>query len=149
MLLGEFYHTLDNKNRVSVPASMRGELGNNFMVVRSLRGKCLRVFSGAAWEEYIEPLKHKERKVSEPTLWYLYHDAMQVTPDTLGRIRISKELLAFIGMNPDETCADRNAEMVVVGCGDYSEIWSKEQYENHVQEMDMSAIVRALEESGL
>lgn len=149
MLFGEFYHTLDNKNRVSVPASMRVELGNNFMVVPSLREKCLRVFSQAAWADYIEPIKHKERKIAEQALWYLYHDAMQATPDTLGRIRISKELLSFIGMNPDENCAGRNVELVVVGCGDYGEIWAKEHYENHIQSMDMSAIVRALEESGL
>ena len=97
----------------------------------------------------MEPLKHKDRKISEPTLWYLYHAAMQTTPDSLGRIRISKELLSFIGVNPDETCADRNVELVVVGCGDYSEIWAKENYEAHVSGMDMEAIVRALEESGL
>ena len=149
MLLGEFNHTLDNKNLVSVPASMRAELGADFMVVRSLRGQCLRVFSKPAWDAYVEPLKHKDRKISEPTLWYLYHDAMQTTPDSLGRIRISKELLSFIGVNPDETCADRNVELVVVGCGDYSEIWAKENYEAHVSGMDMEAIVRALEESGL
>lgn len=149
MLFGEYYHTLDNKNRVSVPASMRLELGNGFMVVRSFREKCLRVFSQAAWVEYIEPIKRKERKVAEQALWYLYHDAMQATPDTLGRIRISRELLSFIGMNPDESCTNRDVELVIVGCGDYSEIWAKEEYESHIQSMDMNAIVHALEESGL
>jgi len=149
MLLGEFYHTLDNKNRVSVPASMRNELGADFMVARSLRGKCLRAFSKPAWDAYVEPLKNKDRKISEPTRWFLYHDAMQTTPDSLGRIRISKELLKFIGINADETCTDRDAELVIVGCGDYSEIWKKDEYEAHVNGMDMEAIVRALEESGL
>lgn len=149
MLLGEFNHTLDNKNRVSVPASMRAELGADFMVARSLRGKCLRAFSKSAWDAYVEPLKKKDRKISEPTLWFLYHDAMQCTPDTLGRIRINKELLKFIGIDAEETNADRDADMVIVGCGDYCEIWKKEEYDAHVNSMDMDAIVRALEESGL
>lgn len=147
MLLGENWHTLDNKNRVSVPASMRGDLGNDFMVVRSLREKCLRLFSQDAWKKYIEPLEHKERKVAEPILWYFYHDAMQSTPDSLGRIRISKELLSFIGMNPDET-GNRATEMVIVGCGNYAEIWSSEMYTKYAAEKEKEVQDHALEESG-
>ena len=75
MLSGEFHHSIDAKNRVSVPAKLREELGAEFMVVRSLRGECLRFFSIPAWKEYIEPLKKLPRAVSEQTFWFLYHDA--------------------------------------------------------------------------
>ena len=146
MLSGEFHHSIDAKNRVSVPAKLREELGTEFMVVRSLRGECLRFFSLPAWKEYIEPLKKLPRNVSEKTFWFLYHDAAQVSPDSLGRVLLTKGLLDFAKIEPD---AEGNRNVVIVGCGDFGEIWSEELYNKHVSEMDIDAIRRALEESGL
>ena len=38
---------------------------------------------------------------------------------------------------------------MVVGCGDYAEIWSEENYEKMKNETDMAEILRQLEELGL
>ena len=146
MLFGEFHHSIDAKNRVSVPAKLRDELGAEFMVSRSLRGDCLRFFSLPAWEEYLRPLKDLPRALSEKTFWLLYHDAAKVSPDSLGRVLLSKGLLDFAKIEPDAK-GERN--VVIVGCGDFGEIWSEELYNKHVQEMDIDEIRRALEESGL
>ncbi len=147
MLSGEYKHSLDAKNRVSIPAGMREELGENFVIVRSLRGACLRFYSASAWKEYIEPLKKLQRSLAEQTFWFLYHDAMETTPDSLGRVRISRELLSFAGVNGEECSDPRN--LVIVGCGDYGEIWSEENYAEHLKSIDIDEIRRALEESGL
>ena len=40
-------------------------------------------------------------------------------------------------------------DVVIVGCGDFGEIWSEENYAAHLQSMDLDEIRRALEESGL
>ena len=146
MLSGEFHHSIDAKNRVSVPSKLREELGAEFMVVRSLRGECLRFFSIPAWKEYIEPLKKLPRAVSEKTFWFLYHDAAQVSPDSLGRVLLTKGLLDFAKIEADE---EGNRNVVIVGCGDFGEIWSEKLYNEHVAEMDIDAIRRSLEESGL
>ena len=143
MLSGEYRHSLDAKNRVSVPAKLREELGENFMIVRSVRGTCLRFYSAEAWKEYVEPLKKLPRKVSEDTFWFLYRDAAQVTPDSLGRVLLPNGLLDFAKIGEDE----RN--VVIVGCGDFGEIWSEKLYDERVSSMDLDAIRAALEESGL
>lgn len=147
MLSGEYRHSLDAKNRVSVPAKLRDELGENFIIVRSIRGTCLRFYSAAAWAEYVEPLKRLPRKVAEDTFWFLYRDAVQVTPDTLGRVLLPAGLLEFakIGQKPEEG----NRSLVIVGCGDFGEIWSDALYDQRVSGMDLDAIRQALEESGL
>ena len=116
MLSGEYRHSLDAKNRVSVPAKLREELGEDFMIVRSVRGNCLRFYSASAWKEYIEPLKKLPRSVAEKTFWFLYRDAMETTPDSLGRVRIDKELLNYAGVSSDECTEPRN--LFIVGCGD-------------------------------
>lgn len=147
MLSGEYRHSLDAKNRVSVPAKLRDELGEDFMIVRSVRGNCLRFYSATAWKEYIEPLKKLPRKVAEDTFWFLYRDAAQVTPDSLGRVLIPTGLLEFAGLG--QKAEEGNRGLVIVGCGDFGEIWSEENYDKRVSEIDVDAIRRALEESGL
>lgn len=144
MLSGEYRHSLDAKNRVSVPAKLREELGENFMIVRSVRGTCLRFYSAEAWKEYIEPLKKLPRKVAEDTFWFLYRDAAQVTPDSLGRVLLPNGLLDFAKIGGED---ERN--LVIVGCGDFGEIWSEKLYDERVASMDLDAIRAALEESGL
>lgn len=147
MLSGEYRHSLDAKNRVSVPSKWRDELGENFMIVRSIRGKCLRFYSATAWQEYIEPLKKLPRKVSEETLWFLYRDAAQVTPDSLGRVLLPTGLLDFAGAS--QNAEQGNRSLVIVGCGDFGEIWTEERYDERVSAIDVEAMRRALEESGL
>ncbi|MBP3396529.1 MAG: cell division/cell wall cluster transcriptional repressor MraZ [Clostridia bacterium] len=144
MLSGEYRHSLDAKNRVSIPAKLREELGENFMIVRSVRGTCLRFYSAEAWKEYIEPLKKLPRKVAEDTFWFLYRDAAQVTPDSLGRVLLPNGLLDFAKIGGED---ERN--LVIVGCGDFGEIWSEKLYDERVSAMDLDAIRAALEESGL
>ncbi len=148
MLSGEYRHSLDAKNRVSVPAKLREELGEDFMIVRSVRGNCLRFYSASAWQEYIEPLKKLPRKVAEDTFWFLYRDAAQVTPDSLGRVLIPNGLLEFAGITPKAE-EGANRTLMIVGCGDFGEIWSESLYHKHISEMDIDEIRRSLEESGL
>ena len=49
MLLGEHDHTLDDKNRLTLPAKLREQLGDEVVITRGLDG-CLSVYSRAAFE---------------------------------------------------------------------------------------------------
>ena len=44
MLLGEYEHTLDDKNRLTLPAKFRQALGGGVVVTRGMDG-CLFVFT--------------------------------------------------------------------------------------------------------
>ena len=140
MFTGEYEHNVDAKNRIFVPARFRDELGETFMVARDLRGARLKLFSLAGWQEYIAPIMEQERRISEKALRYLHRNAMQVSPDSQGRILLSRELLDYAEI---EKCA------VVVGCSNYVEIWSKENYDRELEGEDSEAISRELERFGL
>ena len=116
MFSGEFKHTLDAKNRLFIPAKHREELGESFMVAKSIRENCLKVYSMAEWEEYISPILKMERKASEAILRALHRDAAQVSPDAQGRIVIPASLVEYAAISKTA---------VVVGCGKYAEIWSE------------------------
>ena len=60
MLSGEFRHGIDPKNRLFIPSKHREELtltDESFMVAKSIRENCLKVYSMSEWEEYISPIK--------------------------------------------------------------------------------------------
>ena len=78
MLSGEFRHGIDPKNRLFIPSKHREELtltDESFMVAKSIRENCLKVYSMSEWEEYISPIKRMERKDAERILRALHKDA--------------------------------------------------------------------------
>ena len=50
MLIGEYTHTIDDKNRLSLPAKFRSEMGKKVVVTPGLDG-CLFVFTLKQWEK--------------------------------------------------------------------------------------------------
>ena len=140
MFTGEYEHNVDAKNRIFVPARFRDELGETFMVARDLRGARLKLFSLAGWQQYIAPIMEQERKISEKALRYLHRNALQVSPDSQGRKLLSRELLDY---------AEIEKSAVIVGCSNYVEIWSKENYDRELEGEDSEAISRELEKFGL
>ena len=140
MLSSEFRHSLDAKNRLFIPSKHREELGESFMVVKSIRERCLKVYSMTEWEEYISPITKMVRKDSEAILRALHRDAAQVSPDSQGRVVIPVALANYAGLNKGA---------VIIGCGKYAEIWSEETYEEMVSGEDLDAMKALLESYGL
>ncbi len=140
MFTGEFEHSVDSKNRIFVPAKFREELGESFMVVRTFRGTQLMVYSLEGWNAYIEKIRKEDRAVYEQASRYLHRIAIQVSPDAQGRILLTTTLLDHAGINK---------EAYFVGCGDFCEIWSKENYVAAVENEDDNEIRKMLESLGL
>lgn len=140
VLSGEFRHNLDPKNRLFIPAKHREELGETFMVSRSIRDNCLKVYSMPEWEKYIEPILRMDRKDSEVILRTLHRNAAQVSPDAQGRILLPVSLIEH---------AKIVKGAVVVGCGTYAEIWAEEEYDKALGEEDLDAVKATLESFGL
>ena len=140
MFLGEFKHNLDAKKRLFIPAKFREELGEVFVIVKLLRGNCLRVCSLEEWEKYIEPILAMDRKDAEKILRKLHRQSIQVAPDAQGRVVLSSELVALAGI-------EKNT--VIIGCGHYAEIWAEAEYEAMLSEENDEDMLNALEEMGL
>lgn len=140
MFSGEFKHSIDAKKRLFIPAKHREELGEEFMIVRSMREKCLQVYSMEEWQRYIEPIMKMDRKNSEKILRTLHRNAVNVTPDAQGRVILSDSLIQH---------AEIKKDAVVVGCGTYAEIWAGEVYEQTLENEDLDDIRDVLESFGL
>ena len=49
MFMSQYYHTVDAKGRLIVPAKYREQLGDEFVITKGLDG-CLFVYGNADWE---------------------------------------------------------------------------------------------------
>lgn len=140
MLTGEFRHSLDAKNRIFMPAKLREELGETFIIARDIREKCLKVYSMEGWAAYTAPIKEKPRQLAEQIMRLLHRSAAQVTPDSQGRVLLPPMLVEYAGI-------EKNA--VVVGCEEYAEIWSEANYQTMLDNVDDEELRQALESWGL
>jgi MraZ protein len=57
MLIGRYYHALEQKGRLSIPSSMRNELGETAIVTSGLDG-CLFVYADNEWRDLIARSQH-------------------------------------------------------------------------------------------
>src|SRR3990167_1268399 len=93
MLIGEYIHTLDEKNRVSVPAKFRKELGKKIIITPGL-DKCLFIFTVKEWEKVSKKLSDSEmdlsflKKDQRSFNRNMFGQAVDVEVDSIGRILI-------------------------------------------------------------
>ena len=122
MLMGEFHHNIDEKNRLVIPSKFRNELGDTFIVTRGLDG-CLFVYSKDEWAKITEKLKTlpftqaNARKFTR----FLLSGAIEAELDKSGRVGITSHLIEYAGITK---------ECVIIGANDRIEIWSKEDWDN-------------------
>lgn len=142
-LNGIFHHNVDGKNRLFIPAKHRELLGTSFIISPSIRDSSLKAYSISEWNKYVAPIEQLERKYQEVLKRFYNSNAITVTPDSQGRVILSPELIKFAGLNGD----DRG--VVIVGCGNYAEIWSEEAYSKQQSEINIQDLLSVFESKGL
>ena len=144
MLTGKYTHSIDAKNRLFIPAKHRENLGSTFVIAKDIRSPILKVYSLEAWEAYIAPIKSMERKLAEKFSRFLFPGAEPQSPDSQGRAVICKDLLDYAHISYEDS-----KEVVILGCGDYAEIWALKDYEAAMAAEDLDGLRDELERLGL
>lgn len=123
--LGEFRHKLDEKNRVSVPAKFREELGEAFVVCRAPE-KCLFLYPYSEWERVSENIKRRSKTAKERSMQRrALLGASTLEIDKQGRITVSAELCDYAGFS---------REVVAYGANNRVELWSAEKWDDMLGE---------------
>ena len=132
MLLGEHEHTLDDKNRLTLPARFRDEFQDGGVVTRGMDG-CLSIYTRDAWEHFVtvrleglDPFSREARQLSR----FLFAGAAEAEPDKQGRIMLPAALVKH---------AKLSREVVVAGIRDHLEIWDRAAWRVHPEDVEGSA----------
>ena len=121
MLSGEYRHSIDTKGRLIIPSKIRMEMGDKIVITRGLDG-CLFGYNEKTWESIMEKLntlpftKRDARNFTR----FMTSGAITLEFDKQGRINIPNYLNEY---------ATLLKEVVIVGVINRIEIWSKDKWE--------------------
>jgi MraZ protein len=132
MLLGEYEHTIDDKNRLTLPARFRQAFAGGLFVTRGMDG-CLAAYTRKDWERLVDerlatldPLDPDSRKMQR----FFFSAAQDAELDKQGRVMLPPALLQH---------AKLGREVVVAGVYDHVEIWDRATWRDHLNEVEGSA----------
>jgi len=143
MLMGEYHHNIDEKNRLIIPSKFRYELGEKFIVTRGLDG-CLFVYPLNEWDKITNQLNTLPftKKDARAFSRFFLSGATECEFDRQGRINIPTPLISY---------ASLKKECVIIGVNDRLEIWSKDLWEKFFNDNEeaLSDIAENLFESNV
>jgi len=132
MLLGEYEHTLDEKNRLTLPARFRTAMADGVVLTRGL-DSCVEAYPSGDWTQLVEdrlvgldPLSRETRVLER----FYYTGAIEAKPDKQGRVMLSPVLIEH---------AKLDREVVVVGMRGRIEIWDRAAWRAQIEEVMGSA----------
>ena len=141
MFMSQYYHTVDAKGRLIVPAKYREQLGDEFVITKGLDG-CLFVYGNADWEileKKLTSLPVTNANARKLTRFFLA-GATVCEVDKQGRILIPAVLREFAGLEKD---------VVLAGAGNRIEVWSKEKWSENCNYDDMDSIAESMQNIGI
>ena len=122
MFIGEYKHTLDEKNRMSLPAKFRSELGKKVIVAPGL-DKSIFMFTLKEWEKFSEKLSEQTLRADNRSFnRFMFGGALEVEIDGSGRILIPDFLKDRAGLKKN---------VAVIGVQNRVEIWNEKTWNEY------------------
>ena len=126
---GHYEHSLDAKNRLSIPARFRAAFSDGVVLAKDPE-PCVAVWTPDSHEAIIEralgglnPMGSEYRKLSR----FYQGNSFEVELDAAGRVTLPPPLLAHASIERD---------VVVVGVGDHLEVWGGERWRSQQDSLD-------------
>lgn len=135
MLIGEYIHTIDEKNRVSLPVKFRKEMGKKIIITPGL-DSCLFLFTTKEWEKVSRRLSDSDSDLSflkadkRSFNRFMFGRASEVEVDSIGRILIPdflKERIALKGL------------AAIIGVEDRVEVWNDKAWSQYKKVVEHQA----------
>jgi MraZ protein len=120
--LGSYLHQIDEKGRLSLPATFRRDAADCPMVLVQVHPDALTLYPEAAWAEVETRLRELLRRQpgARPYVLGITANATEVVPDRQGRILVPQRLLVAAGLD---------GSALLVGVIDRVEIWNPERFD--------------------
>ena len=132
MLLGQYDHTIDDKNRLTLPAKFRRAFVDGIVVTRGMDG-CLYAYTRTDWDGLVsrrlatlDPLSKEGRRLQR----FFFSAAAEGDLDKQGRVMLPAALMQH---------ANLGREVVVAGVNDHLEIWDRAKWHEELAEVEGGA----------
>ena len=133
MLIGQFTHTIDDKNRLSLPAKFRQEMGKKVVITPGL-DSCLFIFTLKQWEKISERLSMSESSMLQADNRgfnrYLLGGAVEVEVDAVGRMLLPEHL---------RSRGKLKSKVVFIGVRERAELWDEDAWNDYRKNVEQKA----------
>ncbi len=128
MFIGEYHHTIDGKNRLTIPSPFRQQLNqgkNEFVITRGL-DKSLFLYPFSEWGNLEQRLKSFSTTQSNTRafLRLFFSGAHLAQLDSQGRFVLPQSLKDFAGMKE---------KVAIIGAFNKIEIWAEKDWDKYYQ----------------
>ena len=130
VFLGEYYHTLDNKGRVTVPAVFRDQFTDGCVLTRGWESYLI-IYNKQAFMQIVRKSQELSPTVPDHRVLQrvMFASAREAQFDKLGRVNVPAFLRGYAGLG---------REVVLAGVGAWIEVWSKDDWELQLQNVNDS-----------
>ncbi len=129
---GQHEHSLDAKDRLTIPARLRAQLAEGAVLVAGL-DDCVEVWPRVGFDAFasrflagLNPLSSKGRMMRRR----FHANASDEDLDSAGRLRMAKHLIEHAGLE---------GPCIVAGVEDHLEVWNAERWAEHSAEIETQA----------
>lgn len=131
MLIGEYTHAIDDKNRISLPIKFRSEVGKKIVLTHGL-DNCLFLYSVKEWKKIAERLGNLSIGQADTRSFsrFMLAGAAEIDVDSLGRILIPDFLSSF---------AELDEQAVFAGVHNRVELWNPKRWSQHKKAVQNNA----------
>jgi MraZ protein len=131
MVTGEFFNTIDDKGRILIPSRIRTALESEALYVTKGLESCLWLMLPADFEKLKNTIVNGPGAMFDRKLRLLQRGmiapAQLCEIDKVGRVHLPQSLRDGAHLLP-------KGESVLLGTGNYLELWNKAEYEAYLQE---------------
>lgn len=131
-------HKIDAKGRISIPADMRANLGQEFIASRGF-GKCLALYPMDEWNRFMKEISTINQKKRKKLEFYFSANAEKMSLDGQGRLLLNENLRRQVGL-----LGQKEAE--VFGNNRRIEIWNCDLFYEQLNGIDEEEVEDILDE---
>ncbi len=128
---GSYRYSIDSKNRISIPSRLRrcivSESDKKFFILSDKDDRCIKLYPQSVFRKIQEVID--KANSFDPKVAYLkrrlFAKTYETDMDNQFRIKLDPELMKKNNIN---------GECLIIGMGDYIEIWNPEEFDKYMEE---------------
>jgi MraZ protein len=131
MFYGEYEHTVDEKNRLTLPARFRNALAGGVVLARGIEAN-IDVYPRESWDANVARIAELDSLTREAREMkrYVFAGAAVAELDRQGRVLVPPHLAEHAGIGKD---------VLIAGVHDHIEIWDRARWADHLRAIEGSA----------
>jgi MraZ protein len=130
MLIGEYFVQIGDKNRIAIPKKIRESFNGKVILTRGYE-RCLILVDSQRWDNLISQINVRPllSLSVRDTKRFIIGGAVEVEYDQQGRFVLPEPLKRF---------ASLEEKLVILGVGEWVEIWSEERWLTKLEDLSQN-----------